>query len=345
MRVSEVGEFGLIAILAREIGVEYPPTPSTRPRPGLLVDLGDDAVVGRRQDGAPVFTTDTLVAGVHFLAGRTPWQEVGWKALAVNVSDIAAMGAAPDIALVTLTLPDDFCVEDCVEIYRGLRDAAGTFGVTLGGGDIVRSPAFSITVALSGWAVASALGEPIVMTRHSARVGDIVAVTGFLGDSAGGLQLLLQAEKVEGASARRLVEAHQRPRARVAEGQAAVKAGVRCAIDISDGLVQDLGHVARASNAGIRIEVARLPISDALGEVFPARAAGLALSGGEDYELALVGSPAVIEALISRDPSLTEIGEVVSLDGPRVAVVDEAGREVPLPAGGWDHFAATDPSR
>jgi thiamine-monophosphate kinase len=341
MRASEIGEFGLIKLLAAEFGIEYPPARDAVRQPGLLVDLGDDAVVTQRRDAALIWTTDTLVADVHFLAGRTPWEAVGWKALAVNLSDIAAMGGTPDLALVTLTLPADFCVEDARAVYGGLKQAADEYGVTLGGGDIVRAPAFSITVALSGWAVQSRLGEPQVMRRSAARAGDIVAVTGLLGDAAGGLQLIRDGAAFDRPEQMALRNAQERPRPRVDCGRTAVQVGVRCAIDISDGLVQDLGHVARASGAGIRIEVVRLPISDALRELLPARAAGLALTGGEDYQLALIGARPAIERLIAAgECDITEIGEVMSYDRPRVAVVDETGREIPAVAGGWDHLSS-----
>ena len=340
MRVSEIGEFGLIKLLAAEFGIEYPPSRAATRR-GLLVDLGDDAVVTRRNDGALIWTTDTLVAGEHFLPERTPWESAGWKALAVNLSDIAAMGGTPHLALVTLALPPDFCVEDAQALYAGLRQAADVYGVTLGGGDIVRAPVFSITVALSGWASLSPTGEPRVLARTAARVGDVVAVTGSLGDSAGGLRLLGEGAAFDRTEQAVLREAHERPRPPVHCGLLAVRAGVRCGIDISDGLVQDLGHIARASGAGIRIDAARLPVSDALRELYPGYAAGLALTGGEDYQLALVGARAAIEALLEAgECDLTEIGEVVPYDEPRVAVVDETGREIPLGSGGWDHFAS-----
>jgi thiamine-monophosphate kinase len=340
MRVSEIGEFGLIRLLAAEFGLEYPPSKEASRQRGLLVDLGDDAVVTQRRNGALIWTTDTMVAGNHFLPERTSWESVGWKALAVNLSDIAAMGGTPDLALVTLALPPDHCVEDARALYHGLRLAADEYGVTLGGGDIVRAPAFSVTVALSGWAIASRLGEPRVMTRSAARIGDIVAVTGFLGDSAGGLRLLQDGTASDQPDQIELREAHERPRPRVECGRTAVRAGVRCAIDISDGLVQDLGHVARASNAGIRVEAVRVPISKALRELFPGRAAGFALTGGEDYQLALVAPRPVIDAVLAAgECALTEIGEVVNYEEPRVAVVDETGREVPIGQGGWDHLS------
>jgi thiamine-monophosphate kinase len=337
--VSEIGEFGLISLLAREFGIEYPPNRGAR-QGGLIVGLGDDAVVTSRQDGAAIWTTDTMVAGVHFLPERSRWSDVGWKALAVNLSDIAAMGGEPQIALVTLALPVEFCVEDAVKLYRGLYDAASEYGVTLGGGDIVRSPVFSVTVALSGVAPAPRLGEPRVLTRSAARPADVVAVSGTLGDAAGGVQVLQMGADADDESRRRLLLAQERPRARVELGREAVKAGVRCAIDVSDGLVQDLRHVATASGVHIHIHANRVPVSDALREVFPSTTLGLALSGGEDYELALVGPRPAIEALIdaSRTP-MTEIGEVTAGE-PHVLVVDEAGREIPQKAGGWDHFSS-----
>ena len=339
MRVSEIGEFALIKLLAAEIGVDYPPSKAAAQQHGLLVGLGDDAVVTARRDGAVVWTTDTLVAGVHFLSQLTSWEAVGWKALAVNLSDIAAMGGVPHLALVTLALPEDCCVEDAQALYRGLYQAVTAYGVTLGGGDIVRAPVFSVTVALSGWASSSRLGEPMVMTRTGARLGDVVAVSGTLGDAAGGLRLLRDGAVTPAEDERVLREALERPRPQSECGRVAVRAGVRCAIDVSDGLLQDLSHIATASSVGIRVEAARLPISGALQSLFPGQAVGLALSGGEDYQLVLVSPRPIIEGLMGSDAfRLTEIGEVVQYEEPRVAVVDESGREIQAGAPGWDHF-------
>jgi thiamine-monophosphate kinase len=337
--VSEIGEFGLIKLLTAELGIEYPPKRG-QTHVGLRVGLGDDAVVGRRREGALIWTTDTMVAGVHFLPQRTAWRDTGWKALAVNISDIAAMGGRPDLALVTLMLPPEFCVEDAIELYRGLKDASTVFDITIGGGDIVRASEFAVTVALSGWAHSSRLGEPQVMTRDAARKGDVVAVSGSLGDSAGGLLLLANGASFDTEAQRALRLAHERPQPRVELGQMEVRAGVRCAMDVSDGLVQDLGHIATASHAFLRIDAARVPLSDALHEIFPGQAMGLALSGGEDYELLMTAPARVMDALIavSKTP-ITVIGEVVSTDEVGVAVTDEAGRELPLGRAGWDHLS------
>jgi thiamine-monophosphate kinase len=339
MLVSEIGEFGLIGLLSQEFGIEYPPRGGAAPRPGLLVDLGDDAVVSARREGSLIWTTDTMVAGVHFLPSLTAWRDTGWKALAVNISDIAAMGGEPFLALVTLMLPADFEVDYLLDLYRGLRDAAEAYGVTLGGGDIVRAPVFAVTVALSGWADSPRLLETRCLTRGAARLGDVVAVSGTLGDSAAGLVLLHANSRFESEHELALRRAHERPVPRLSLGRAALAVGVRCAIDVSDGLVQDLGHIARASNVGIRIEAARVPVSQALRDVMGARAMGLALTGGEDYELVLIAPRPVIDWLIEHsDTPLTAIGEVVHYETPRVAVVDETGTEIPLGRAGWDHL-------
>lgn len=336
--VSEIGEFGLISLLSREFGIVYPPKRGAT-QGDLRVGLGDDAVVAARRDGSVILTTDTLVAGVHFLPERCSWADVGWKALAVNLSDVAAMGGTPHLALITLCLPPDFTVEDAVALYRGLHECATAYEVTLGGGDIVRSPVFSITVALSAWAVLPRLGEARLLTRDAARPGDVVAVSGTLGDSAAGVRLLQQGSKFSSKAEQRLRDAQMRPQPRVRLGRQAVEAGLRCGIDVSDGLVQDLGHVATASGVGIRVEAARVPTSDTLRQVFPAEALGLAISGGEDYELLVIGPRPAVEALMSDSKTpLTLIGEVYETDEPHVAVIDEAGREIPLQRGGWDHF-------
>ena len=146
MKVSELGEFGLIDRLAEALAAR-PMAESAR---RLVAGIGDDAAVWRSDGGATIATTDTLVADVHFLPGRTPWSAVGWKALAVNASDIAAMGGAPDFALVTLMLPGDTLVEDMDALYGGLGEAAKMYDITIAGGDIVRSATLAISVTLTG---------------------------------------------------------------------------------------------------------------------------------------------------------------------------------------------------
>ena len=169
------------------------------------------------------------------------------------------MGGVPHLALVTLTLPAEFETDDAIELYRGLHEAASAFNVTLGGGDIVRAPVFSITVALSGWALEDG-GRPAVLRRDAAKPGDVVAVTGSLGAAAGGVRLVVQGPDFDAPghpeSETLLRGAQNRPQPQVALGQAAVRAGLRCGMDVSDGLIQDLGHIATASGVAIRVEAA-----------------------------------------------------------------------------------------
>lgn len=329
MHVSDLGEFGLIGRLKAAL----PSSSDGR----LIVGPGDDAAVWRGDDGLAFATTDTMVAGVHFLPGRVAWTDVGWKALAVNVSDIAAMGGRPTFALVTLCLPSDTRVADVEGLYAGLRECAVVYGVTIAGGDIVSSPVFAITVALFGIGHADARGEYEPLLRSTAREGDLIAVTGMLGGSAGGLRALLRRDA--GAYAEALIERHMRPHPRVDIGRLAVLAGIRCGIDISDGLVQDIGHICVASGVGAELQLDALPLDPALVAAYPDDAAMMAATGGEDYELALVGSESALGIVSGApDSQLTIVGRIVA--GSGVRLLDASGEEVEVRQAGWDHLRA-----
>jgi len=172
-------------------------------------------------------------------------------------------------------------------------------------------------------------GEPLLLRRNTARTGDVIDVTGSLGDSAAGLKRLQAGTAADDP----IVLRHTRPTPRIEAGRAAVEAGVRCGIDVSDGLLQDVGHVCEMSNAGAVLRAADVPLSDGLRAAFPDDALELACTGGEDYELLLIG-PA---AAVSRVPDVTVIGEIV--DGPpRVTLVDGNGSEIKFAIRGWDAF-------
>jgi thiamine-monophosphate kinase len=327
--LREIGEFALIDRLRALLG------PQADER--LVAGIGDDAAAWRTADDLAIATTDTMVAGVHFLPNDVPWADVGWKALAVNVSDVAAMGGAPAFALVTLALPPDLPVDAVDGLYAGLRACASAYGVTVAGGDIVAAPVFCITIALYGTA-SRRRGEPALLRRGTARPGDIVAATGALGGSAGGLRALTGGIPRTGA-AQQLIERHARPRPRLDAGHAAVAAGITCAIDISDGLVQDLGHVCRASGVDAEVRLADIPLDAALVQVFGDDAPLLAATGGEDYELLLVGPEDALrrvgEALAAP---LVAVGRVTGAGAGNVRLVGPDGRDVRLDAGGWDHL-------
>ena len=337
MQVTDLGEFGLIELLNSLV---------TRERRGpdngaaydfrLLVDTGDDTAAWSSGAATELFTTDTVVEGVHFTRDTTPWRDLGWKSLAANISDIAAMGGLPLYALVTLALPPETEVADLQELYRGMLDIGERYGVAIVGGDVVRAPVVFITVALTG--VRS--GAP--MLRTTARPGDQVAVTGYLGSSGGGLKLLREGLSLPPATADFLRQAHRRPSPAVAEGQFLNRAGVLTAMDVSDGLADDLSKLCRASGAAARIYADRTPAHPRLRQAFPKDWLDLALHGGEDYLLLFTAPPPVMaRALAALPEGAAVIGEIIAGPAGQVTLLATDGSEQALGRAGWDHFGAS----
>ena len=334
MKVSELGEFGLIQRLARLLnqrGVDSSPQ--------LALGIGDDAAAWEAQGRLQLGTTDTLVEGVHFIRGQATWRELGWKALSVNISDIAAMGGQPHYALVTLGLPPETEVEDMDELYEGMAEIAWAFGVVVAGGDLVRAPVIIISLALVG----SAAGE--LLTRSAGRPADLVAVTGVLGGAGAGLRMLSQGLSLDQETALSLRTAFLRPLPRVEEGKALVRLGVRAAIDISDGLLNDLTHLCEASGLEARVEAGRVPVNPSAQKAFGDEALGLALSGGEDYELIFTAPPPLMaRAVQTLKTPVTVIGQLVPGTPGKVTLVDERGKSIGRREGGWDHFTSRSPA-
>jgi thiamine-monophosphate kinase len=331
VRVSELGEFGLIDRLQSLLGADG--------SPDLIIGIGDDCAVWRTGSEYLLATTDTLVEGVHFIADQAPWEDIGWKALAVNISDIAAMGGVPMFALITLALPADTDVSDTDAMYAGLSDCATEYSVTIAGGDIVRADEFSITVAVMGRAQMRD-GAPLLMRRDAARVGDVVAVTGTLGGSAAGLRRLK-----DGAAAKDpMIQRHLRPRPPLAAAQDAATLWVRCAIDVSDGLLKDIGHICERSGVGADIRAGDVPISDDVRQAYPEEALAYACGGGEDYEVVLVGTSGVIQAMADLRPGeIATIGRITEAPPGRVRLLDTTGAELEM-ATGWDHLGGRAPA-
>jgi thiamine-monophosphate kinase len=330
--VRDLGEFGVIDRLTAIVGL---------PRDErLVVGVGDDAAVWRSGDAYVIATTDTMVAGVHFLPEQVAWSDVGWKALAANASDIAAMGGTPSFALVTLCLPPETPLEALKDLYRGLRECAKACNVTIAGGDVVSSPVFTITIALTGEAARALDDSPLLLRRDDARPGDAVAVTGPLGSSGGGLRALLDGRD-ESAVMHALIRRHMRPVPRIDAGRAAVTANVRCGMDISDGLVQDLGHICAASSVGAEISFESVPVDPSLVAAYPEDARMMAATAGEDYELLLVAPGDVLaRASAALQAPLTIVGRIVEGD-PRVRLLDASGKDVAVEHAGWDHLKRT----
>ncbi|MBS0558302.1 MAG: thiamine-phosphate kinase [Proteobacteria bacterium] len=295
-------------------------------RDDVILGIGDDAALLEVPAGhALAVSTDTLVADVHFPLEAAAF-DVGWKALAVNLSDLAAMGAEPAWATLALTLPaaDAAWVDGFAEGFAAL---ARQHRVALIGGDTTQGP-LSITVTIQGFVRAD-----VALRRSGARVGDAVFVSGTLGDAAAALR------KTQSGSAcdPRLLDRLHRPTPRVGLGMA-LRGRASACIDVSDGLVADLGHICAASGAGAQIDADALPASTALREVFDAPTRrGFQLAGGDDYELCFTAAQADLACMAGDDCPIKCIGRIVAGEG--VSVRDAQGRAIDVPRAGWEHFA------
>lgn len=329
MASSDFGEFALIDRIIERLG--------DAAATDILVPPGDDAAVWAAPGEAVVATIDALVEGTHWRRDTMSPADVGWRAIAASVSDIAAMGATPDHALVATVLATSFTLDDVDALIDGMAAACRHHGVRIAGGDIVRGNETAVVVTLLGGA-ALQRGGARVLRRDAARAGDAVAVSGTPGAAAAGLALI-EAEREAEPSAAALIAAHRRPIARVALGRAAVEAGIACAIDISDGLLQDLGHLAGRSGVGIEIDLESLPLHPAAVELLgEQQARDLALGGGEDFELALTGPARALERLGTPDLAVGVIGRVVAEHAGEVVVRDASGRRYDPPSPGWDQL-------
>lgn len=329
--IASVGESGAIDRLTRRIRKGRPPYAGAWGIP-LLVDAGDDAAAWDNQSDTHLFTADAMVEGVHFTRDTLSWEDVGWKAMAVNVSDVAAMGGTPRYALMTLGLPPEFPLNDLDALYEGAMSMAEqVWPLAIVGGDMVKSPTVFVSVALVGTV------NFTPMTREAASPGDLVAVTGPLGSSAGGLALL-QDETATPTDADTLLQAHRRPQPHVRQGLYLVQKDVACAMDISDGLLADLSKLCLASNVSARIEAHRLPILEALSANFPDTCLQKALSGGEDYVLLFTAPSDTLNSVIDYLSDVSVIGEIADGDPGRVTVLDENGDDVTPTQSGWDHY-------
>ncbi len=331
MKVAELGEFGLIDLLAKmikdagvdKIGEEQP-----------IIGIGDDAAAWRGDNAIQLATVDTMVQDVHFSLKTITWQELGWKSLAINLSDIAAMGGVPKYALVALALPEDTPVAAVTKIYEGMIAAARQYQLAIVGGNISRAPEISITITVLG-----SSPENKMLRRDTAIPGDIIAVTGHPGSAAGGREMLAKKLKFKPDAAKYLRDAFLHPLPRIAEGQLLVKNGITTAIDISDGLLADLRHICEASRVGARVEIDRLPIHEAVKAGFGERAVELALAGGEDYELLFTGRADAIERVKAEMTCpVTIIGEITAGQAGQIDLRDARGSPVKIEPNGMVAF-------
>jgi len=301
---------------------------------GAVLGVGDDAAILRARRGMElVVSADMLVAGRHFFRDADP-ARLGHKSLAVNLSDMAAMGATPRWATLGIALPR-VDARWLKAFMRGFMRLARRHGVDLVGGDTTRGP-LAICVQIIGEAPAGT-----ALRRDGARAGDDVWVSGTLGDAALALAAARGRVRLSGRERRRAAAKLDAPTPRIALGRA-LRGVARSAIDVSDGLVADLGHICERSRVAARVEFARVPASPALGRLLDRPVARAALlAGGDDYELCFTAARsrrAAVERIGRRlGTRLTRVG-AIARGGPAVAVVDGAGRPLRLRGTGFDHF-------
>jgi thiamine-monophosphate kinase len=330
--LSQIGEFGFIERIASMGGAL---------RPSVVKGIGDDCAV--MDVGGPDYllvTTDLLVERVHFLMDRCTPEDLGLKSIAVNVSDIAACGGTPQAAFVSVAIPEHASLEWLDRFYSGLHETAALYETDILGGDTTRSMTdLVINVAVTGIAA-----KDHVLFRKGAQPGDLIVLTGPVGESAAGLDLLLSRPEEAHEKLAPLIAAHLRPRAHVREGRILADSGAcRAAIDLSDGLSSDLGHICAQSGVGALLRETNLPLSQHLieaGALMGKDPLDWALHGGEDYALVAAVEPerlADLEARFRREAlSFSVIGRFE--DEPGMRIEGRCGDVRSLRARGWDHF-------
>lgn len=329
MKLKEIGEFGLIDLIRKRFPVKDK---------DLVLGIGDDAAVIKiTPERLLIFTTDTLRQGVHFDLDYYSYQQVGWKAMAANLSDVAAMGGTPTFGLISLGLPKWAMVEDVLKIYQGMTDLAKKFECKLCGGDLFLSSEIIISLTLLGEV------EPeFLVKRSGAKPGDLICVTNDLGQSQAGLELL----RSKKSSKPNWLRKHLKPVPRVNEARKLVQSlDLTSMIDISDGFGSDLYHIAEQSKVGALLFEQRIPISNSLlkmASVLGKSPLDLALSSGEEYELLFTikkTQEKKLQFLKRKAPHLkiTAVGEIRDKK-EGLKILGSKGKLRNLKKSGFSHF-------
>jgi thiamine-monophosphate kinase len=336
MRPGELGEFALIARLQSRL--------QGTPRPHVICDIGDDCAVVRPAAGMDVLlTTDTQEEGVHFRRDWASPEDIGWRCLAVNVSDIAAMGGSPLGAVVALSLPATLDVAFIEALYDGMQAVAQRYDCPVIGGNISqRADTLSVTITVAGQVPC---GQSVY--RAGAQVGDEIWVTGTLGSAKAGLEVLSHPQAVVGLRTTDVLSRYRRPQPRLHEAQFLRQhARLHSLLDISDGLSSDLRHVCEASGVGAELHAAAIPMTEDVRQIalaLQAEPLHFALHGGEDFELCITAPPGSIDGIQAAFTQqfhcpLVRVGTI--RPGRAVQLRLPQGDLMLLPARGYDHFRA-----
>jgi thiamine-monophosphate kinase len=332
MKLSELGEFGVIDLIHDITGRLADKRQQSWQN--LIIGIGDDTAAWRGNSHIQLATTDSLVQNVHFHMDTISWQELGWKSLAINLSDIAAMGGIPQYALVSLALPAELTTENIADFYEGMVSLATEFGVSIAGGNLASATHSVITVTVIGYSE-----HDDTLKRSTAKAGEQIAVTGHPGLAAAGLQISNNKDRLSSEAINIFRQSQFKPVPRVHEGQVLLNHGVKTAIDISDGLIADLYHICEASNVNAKVFPEQLPIHPMLKASFD-EYENLALYGGEDYELLFTARSETIQRLTQiLDCPITIIGDIVDERVPaQVVLIGSKGQIIPCKRRGWEHF-------
>ncbi|MFQ6038216.1 MAG: thiamine-phosphate kinase [Candidatus Aminicenantales bacterium] len=336
--VADIGEFGLIRRIRHLLGE------SGVREPALSVDIGDDTAAYMPRKGYELLITcDSLVEGRHFLADRISPFALGKRSMVANISDIGAMGGLPRFALVSLGLQPDMLVSSVEQMYRGFLEELSPFGGRIIGGNITRSDGrMFIDITLLGEAE-----RDKILCRSGAKPGDSILVTGYPGEAAAGLRILLNASPAEDLGGHPLVAAYRTPSHRAHEGHAVARSGLAHAmIDTSDGFLGDLGHICEESRVGAEVFEERLPLSPDIKEAakdYRWNPLDLFLGDSDDYELIITCGPEHVPPLCSviQEVSpvlISEVGRITDEPGV-IQLVSAGGKKRRVGPSGWDHFS------
>ena len=332
MNLKDLGEFNFIKRITGDSIVNYT---------HVIRGPGDDTAVISPSDRVLLVTADLMAEDVHFKREYTTGKDLGYKAMAVNLSDIAAMGGTPEHAFVSIAIPDTTELEYLDDIFNGMMECCRTFDVNILGGDTTTSRSgLVINITVIGSAESGK-----ILYRDAAKPGDIIFTTGYTGDSRAGLYCLQHEKDQQPGWMTSLVEAHLRPEPHVKEGQfLASQPGIHAAIDISDGLSSDLSHILESSGVGCVIESTSLPASGELQQfcnTYSQESTGYVLDGGEDYVLLCTMEPGYTDSVAEEFHALfgRKLNRIGHITEDKTAILHlENGERKPLHTGGWDHF-------
>ena len=294
-----------------------------------LIEIIDDTAIISNSVGMQILTSDMLIEDIHFSKQTASFEDIGWKAIARNLSDVAAMGAIPSYFLISLGITKKMTINEVIKIYKGMRILAKKYKVNLIGGDSTISSKLFISITMNGSL------NTLPLLRTNARVNDLICVTGNLGGAAAGLLTLEKDYSIKNS----LTKIHLRPNPRIIESNKLAKSGVHSAIDISDGLLIDLQKLVMASNVSAEIELNSIPINNLVKKVFPKISLNLALTGGEDYELIFTCPPNLINTVDKILASkFSVIGKIRQKNKTPIRILQNGVHAKNIKIQGWDPF-------